>query len=273
MSHPLQTKSLVFDVYAPIVRYDGGWIAIADLVTVLAQVGMEEQAVRSSVSRLQRRDMLQREVRDGTPGYALTTRSQAVLTEGDLRIYGSLEPAALDDGWALVTFSVPEQSRADRHQLRRRLSWLGYGNLGAGLWIAPRRILERTVAMVADLGLQQHVDIFTAHHAAFDDTEHLVSRCWDIDRMRTQYAAYLDTFTPIVQRWRKTDPAEDPRGAFADFIAAAHEWRKMPYLDPGLPAELLPEGWEGSMAADTFNQINTLLLATAQAYVAGVRRH
>ena len=32
-----------------------------------------------------------------------------------------------------------------------------------------------------------------------------------------------------------------------------HEWRRFPFLDPRLPAQLLPDNWSGVKAADLFH--------------------
>jgi DNA-binding transcriptional regulator PaaX len=32
-----------------------------------------------------------------------------------------------------------------------------------------------------------------------------------------------------------------------------HEWRRFPFLDPRLPAQLLPDNWSGAKAADLFH--------------------
>ena len=45
------------------------------------------------------------------------------------------------------------------------------------------------------------------------------------------------------------------------------DWRRLPYLDPGLPAELLPDGWVGIRAADLFFALRALLEEPARAYV------
>ena len=45
------------------------------------------------------------------------------------------------------------------------------------------------------------------------------------------------------------------------------DWRRLPYLDPGLPAELLPDGWIGIRAADLFFALRSLLEEPARAYV------
>ncbi len=89
--------------------------------------------------------------------------------------------------------------------------------------------------------------------------------------MRALYAAYLEDFRPVVQHWEHRDAVADSARAFADFIAAVHDWRRIPYLDPGLPPELLPGDWEGKAAAETFNRLNDLLLDAARSYVADVR--
>jgi phenylacetic acid degradation operon negative regulatory protein len=268
----LHSKSLLFDVYGGFVRQLGGWIAVADLVSLLADLGIDEQAVRSSVSRFTRKGLLERATRDGQVGYALSDRAVDILEEGDLRIYDRVEPAQVADGWVLATFSVPEGLRADRHQLRSRLTWLGFGNLGAGLWIAPRRVLERTETLVADLRLERYVDLFEAHYRAFDDLEALVERCWDVERMRKLYTAFLGEFEPVLERWTDRDPAADPREAFVDYVTALHEWRKMPYVDPGLPPELLPDGWEGTAAANLFAELRANLEAAARSHVEEVVR-
>lgn len=267
----LRSKSLIFDIYGAFIRDFGGWVAIADLLVLLGDLDVDEQAVRSSVSRFTRRDLLVRESRAGQAGYALSESALMILEEGDDRIYQRLAPAAIEEGWSLVTFSVPENLRADRHQLRSRLTWLGYGNFGSGIWIAPRRILERTTEVVSDLGLTGYVDIFEGHYQAFGDLEELVQRCWDLDGLRKAYRSYLVDFEPVARAWAETvDPVTDRRAAFRDYVSALHRWRKLPFLDPGLPPQLLPADWEGKSAADLFNDLRSRLEPLARSYVASV---
>jgi phenylacetic acid degradation operon negative regulatory protein len=45
------------------------------------------------------------------------------------------------------------------------------------------------------------------------------------------------------------------------------DWRRLPYLDPGLPAELLPGDWIGIRAAEEFFAVRALLEEPARAYV------
>ena len=45
------------------------------------------------------------------------------------------------------------------------------------------------------------------------------------------------------------------------------DWRQLPYLDPDLPAELLPDDWIGIRAAEEFFALRALLEEPARAYV------
>jgi hypothetical protein len=44
-----------------------------------------------------------------------------------------------DGRWTLLSFTLPEFWQRQRHELRTRLLWAGFGPLQGGLWIAPRR--------------------------------------------------------------------------------------------------------------------------------------
>src|ERR1700761_1046309 len=107
--------------FGAFLRSLGGWIAVADLIALMSELGLDEQAVRSSVSRLKRRGGIASERRGGAAGYVLTPAGEAILRAGDARIFGSRNP---QPGWILVVFSIPEAQRALRHRLRAGLAGL-----------------------------------------------------------------------------------------------------------------------------------------------------
>lgn len=267
---PPRSKSLIYDIYGGFVNRNGGWIAIADLITLMEDLGVDEQAVRSSVSRMSRKGMLVRRRKGGQVGYELSQQAQEILAEGDRRIFTGMRPAKLGDGWVLAMFSVPEGERGKRHQLRSQLMWLGYGNLGGGAWLAPRRVLERTLEVVRRLGLQEYVDVFEARYRGFDELRELVERCWDLRGLAARYDDFCRTVEPVLERWRSAPKAGDNREAFIDYTTILHQWRKMPYLDPGLPPELLPDNWQGATAAELFGEAVERLEKRASRYVESV---
>src|SRR3954470_22258647 len=102
----VRPRSLLMTFFGAFLRRLGGWIAVADLIALMAELGLDAQAVRSSISRLKRRGVIESERRDGSAGYRLTERGEAILRAGDARIYGRAHAAG--PGWLLVVFSIPE---------------------------------------------------------------------------------------------------------------------------------------------------------------------
>jgi phenylacetic acid degradation operon negative regulatory protein len=247
-----------------------GWLSVAALIRLLADLDVDEPAVRSAISRLKRRGILQARRHDGAAGYELSTSALAILREGDARIFRR-ERATLADGWLLAVFSVPESERHRRHVLRTELTRLGFGMAAPGVWIVPAYPGDATAEMLRRLGLDGYADLFHASHVAFGDLREKVRQWWDLDQLASLYRDFIGAQTPVLDRWRgdRQEPAASPEAgrAFADYTRALTAWRRLPYLDPGLPAELLPEDWIGSRAAGLFFALRGLLAEPASDYV------
>jgi phenylacetic acid degradation operon negative regulatory protein len=270
MSDTRRPKTLILDLYGRYAPQFRGWIAVSDLVRLMGLLGVDEQAVRSAVSRMTRRGLLEPQVRDRVRGYATTSAADELLADGDRRIYVSMEPALLSDGWVLLSFSMPEDERDKRHVLRSKLMWLGLGNVSSGLWIGPRRIMPEVVATVKGLGFEQYVDVFSASYDGFGDVADLVTRSWDLGQLAELYTEFIETHRPQLESLTRTRRPVDGEAAFVTYTLALHQWRKFPYLDPGLPFELLPQGWPGVVAAKVFHQLRERLEPSAFDFAAAM---
>ena len=63
-----------------------------------------------------------------------------------------------------------------------------------------------------------------------------------------------------------------PSAAFADYVGTLTQWRRLAYLDPGLPAEVLPQRWQGARAAEVFFRLRDVLEDAAHAHVVETSR-
>jgi phenylacetic acid degradation operon negative regulatory protein len=272
-----QPRQLIVTVYGLYSRGAGGWMSVASLVSLLGDLGIDEPAVRSSISRLKRRGILvarrlggpagSRPAERGAAGYELSGEGQAILREGDHRIFRR-ERARLEDGWLLAVFSVPEPERHQRHVLRSQLSRLGFGTAAPGVWIAPAYLREATTEMLARLGLSGYADLFHADHLAFGDLATKVRQWWDLDRTERLASDFVAAYEPVLAGWPDGRAAAHPRAAFADYVRVLTDWRRLPYLDPGLPAEILPPGWTGARAAEIFFTLRSRLAGAAGEHAA-----
>jgi phenylacetic acid degradation operon negative regulatory protein len=264
---PVQPRALIVTIYGLYAREAGGWLSVASLIRLMAGLGVDEPAVRSSISRLKQRGVLEPGRRDGAAGYALSARGRDILAEGDRRIFDRPR-ARPGDGWLLVVFSVPEPERRRRHALRSRLTWLGFGTVSAGVWIAPGHLADETAEVLERGGLSGYVSLFRADYLAFGDLREQVGRWWDLDRLQDLYQEFLASAGPVLARWAGGGPpGPADAAAFADYVRALTAWRRLPFLDPGLPAELLPGAWNGLRADAAFTALRQRLADPARAHV------
>jgi phenylacetic acid degradation operon negative regulatory protein len=260
-------RHLIITIYGLYARHDGGWLSVATLIRLLADVGVDEPAARSAISRLKRRGILQPRRYGGSAGYQLSAGALAIVREGDARIFRRSR-AAPADGWVLAVFSVPEAERQRRHVLRSELARLGFGMVAPGVWIVPAHPDDATAETLRRLGLDGYADLFRAEYLAFGDPAAKIRRWWDLDELERQYEAFIAAHEPAL-RALGTGPAGE-REAFACYVRVLTDWRRLPYLDPGLPAELLPGGWAGIRAAGVFFALRERLEEPARAHVFAV---
>lgn len=269
-----QPQALIVTIYGLYARESAGWFSIAAVIRLMAELGVDEPAVRSAISRLKLRGLLEAQRLTGVAGYGLSSRGAEILAQGDRRIFHRPKPSAAE-GWLLAVFSVPEHERARRHALRSRLAWLGFGTVSAGVWIAPRQLAGETRDALTTDGLSGYVSLFTADYLAFGDVREKVGQWWDLDRLEELYRGFIDSAGPVLEYWQagghgQLGPAADAGRAFADYVRVLTAWRRLPFLDPGLPPELLAADWDGSRAAELFRQLQTLLSSPARDHVLAV---
>jgi phenylacetic acid degradation operon negative regulatory protein len=100
-----------------------------------------------------------------------------------------------------------------------------------------------------------------------------VSRCWDLDRIHRKYAGFIEEYRPRLDahagRLRRGEPVE-PSECFVERFNLIHEYRRLPYYDPDLPADLLPAGWLRPEAAALFRDYHDLLADKANRYLDSV---
>ncbi|MFJ2171506.1 PaaX family transcriptional regulator C-terminal domain-containing protein [Streptomyces sp. NPDC087851] len=264
-------RSLIVTLYGAYGRApDDAPLPVAELIRLLEAVGVDAPSARSAVSRLKRRGLLVPErTAAGAAGYVLSDEARQLLDDGDRRIYARPAPL-LADGWVLAVFTVPEAERHKRHLLRSRLGRLGFGTAAPGVWIAPARLHEETRHTLERLQLSPYVDLFSGRHLGFEATAEAVARWWDLPAIAGRHEEFLAAHEPVLRRWENGTPgaAEDaPRDAYRDYLLALDSWRRLPYADPGLPAELLPEDWPGERSAEVFARLHARLRDAGLAFV------
>jgi phenylacetic acid degradation operon negative regulatory protein len=192
----------------------------------------------------------------------LTPATAEMLRAGSERIYSFGDPWEWDGRWLLVVLRVPEERREVRHQVRTRLAWAGFGSLGGGLWISPHVERERELHEAAEVGSVAEVVSFFAQIGGIGDPAKVVAEAWDLEGVANAYRAF-------VARFGRLRPSA-PEAMFRAQTLMVHEWRKFPFLDPDLPADMLPRGWPRKRAHDLFQERHARWHAAAQEHFAAL---
>lgn len=216
------------------------------VIDVFGRVGVSEEAVRSTLTRMAGSGLLTRHRQGRKVYFGLSERLAAVLEDGRRRIW---ETGAVnrtwDGGWTLVGFSLPDTRRGDRHDLRRQLTWAGFGLVQNGLWVAPG--IRDVTAIVEQLGLDGHVTVFTAHPAKPTEAAELVRKAFDTETIALRYHDFL-------AKW-DTDRSPLPDDLTRQLMLHT-DWLHVVRQDPHLPAEHLPLDWPAIRAEQLFRKLD-----------------
>jgi len=244
----MSAKALLLTVLGEFVLPHGGTVWTRTIVRSLGVLGVGEKNARQAIARLADQGLMTSRRVGRQVRWHLTDAGRDLLTAGAERIYrfgGSDD--GWEDGWLVVLCSVPEDQRAKRHQLRSRLAFDGFGFLAPGVAVSPHLDREpRANAVLVDLGLQAQAVVLRAEVGELVTAEQILQRAWDLDALSARYRAFLGEFEGI-------EPAGDG-GALQALVLLVHAWRRFPFVDPELPAQLLPDDWPGHRAKQLFEE-------------------
>lgn len=259
----MKPRALILDLFGDYLRYAGGEAKAGDLVELLGVFGVEPATVRMTLSRLRSENWFttRREGRESS--YVLSPHMLAVLRDGRERIFADYDEP-WDDVWTTVVQQSTKPDRSTRDQVRRQLSWLGFGALTASTWMAPRDRCDQVRSLVTDFPDVQFV-VMRSQVGDLDVDRDIVARCWDLDRMNALYAQFLSDHAHLAE----ASPLEGAEALVARTTLIA-SYRHFPFLDPWLPKSLRPAGWLGADANQLFRTVHAALGPASTAFVSSV---
>jgi phenylacetic acid degradation operon negative regulatory protein len=259
----MRPRSIVFDLFGDYLRYRGGSARLVTLVSLLEVFGVPESTARVALARLRREGWFDTETLGRESIYALSAKSWAMLDEGRARIFDR-DTAPWDGQWRMVIYEVPEAQRGVRDEVRQELVWLGFGPLATSTWISPRDRLDAVADRLRGIP-DLRLDLLTCRAASAEQDQEMTARCWDLAQLNRDYSEFLKTYRPKLASIRSGEPS--PRRSLVLRTELVHDYRKFPFRDPDLPAELLPRAWRGTEAHELFRTEHDLLAPAADRFI------
>jgi phenylacetic acid degradation operon negative regulatory protein len=243
----LRPQSLMLSFLGIYVLGQGTAVFSRSVIDVFGRVGVSQQATRSTLTRMVKRDLLRRHRRGQRMYFGLTPRCDAVLREGQQRVWHTgVVNRDWDGNWTMLGFSLPENWQSQRHSLRSRLVWAGFGPLQSGMWVCPSRV--NVPALVADLGLDSYLKVMVGRPAPPTGDSELINGAFDIPGIAARYQAFL-------HRWGGPQPLAGAPDDLARQLLLHAEWLQLIRKAPRLPAGYLPAEWPAIHAERLFERL------------------
>lgn len=257
------TQFMIFNLLGDYIMPRGGHIWTNGLLYLLELLGVSERAARSTLSRMKQEGWLTTQKQGRRTQQLLTRQGRAILEQGNQRIFeASVEH--WDGLWRLVVYSLPEEKRDLRNELRKKLIWYGFGNLAPGTWISPRDWFAELEKILGDMGVLPYVSLFTGQQVGHMSSQELVRRCWDLPSLAHEYQVFVDHYAPEYEALQSSIATHgsvnlSQADCFVRRFWLTYDFQPFPRKDPNLPKVLLPDNWIGFAARQLFTNYRRLL--------------
>lgn len=244
----LRPQAVLLTFFGDYVADDRSFVGGGSVIALLDRIGVAEHAARATLNRMVRRGLLERRLSGRRGFYGLTDEGRAMTLGGRTRVSEQGVVARDWDGrWTVVAFSMPEEWQRERHDLRARLQWAGFGPVQGGLWVAPRAV--DVTELVRGLRSEEFVRAFDAVPIAPGDAGRLIGEAYDLEGLAARYVAFD-------ARWRpRTDAVLAAADPLVQRCVLSADWLQVVRGDPRLPLDHLPRPWPAVDAAGLFRDL------------------
>ncbi len=271
---PSRAPSFISTVFGDSVEPHGGEISLGSLINLLAPFGINERLVRTSVYRLSQDNWLTYEKIGRRSYYRLTSQASVSVKQAESRIYYFPEKT-WNNEWCLVFTGTAGTTAEQRTELRKRLTWLGFGMIAPNVYGHPAATLQPIWELCEELGVSDKIVVMRAHN--FDQqhglsSAEMVRQCFKLDELEKLYQTFIKRYQRLTACLTADDQLSgaNPEHCFIIRSILIHHYRRILLRDPLLPTTLLPEQWAGLKAHDICATIYRAISPIAEQHILNV---
>lgn len=275
LRRPLRAKSLVATIFGDVIESFGGRIWLGDLIELVRLFGVNERLLRTSIFRLAEEGWVTKTRQGRRSIYAMSREGKEQTALVHELIYHN-QPKAWNGIWNIVVTSTKEVPSARLAQLQRRLSIMGFGTLSKNIYAHPDTDHALVSKVITELDLQDRVPVMqsqTVTHGSggiyFEPDRELVKQCCPYDEVEVLYKFFITAYGTLLKALKKNRSLSGDT-CFRIRILLIHDYRRLLFKDPQLPAQLLPPDWSGTMARDLVARLYALIYQQANQYYLNV---
>lgn len=260
----LRAGSLITTVFGDSIAPRGGTVWLGSLIRALAEFGVSERLVRTSVFRLAKDGWLQSQQLGRRSYYSLTDTGRERFEQATHRIYGA--PVDHWDGqWCLLLLSALDTPT--KETVRRECGWLGFGPMSANVLAHPAPDLADLDVTMRRLGVAETLVVLRGQTIRGDTAMRELARAsWNLDDIDTRYAGFVRRFRPVSDALGRSATLT-AKQAFIIRTLLIQEYRKILLRDPQMPKAMLPANWHGTIAYRLCRDLYRAIFEAADDYL------
>jgi phenylacetic acid degradation operon negative regulatory protein len=265
---PLRANSLIITIYGDMIAPHGGTVWLGGLIRLVAPLGLNARAVRTSVFRLSREKWLVSEQIGRRSYYSLTATGRRLFEHAFHRIYDDAR-GSWDGDWQVVLTPGDCLTPVLRDALRKELLWEGYAAIAPGVLLHPSGQVDELLDILQIAGAHDKVVVLQAQTLGALSSrplKELVNQCWNLGKVAAEYQSFIDRFRSVARALRSASNL-DPEQCFVIRTLLMHEFRRVQLRDPSLPRQLLPGDWPGDTARAMCRDIYQLCWGATEAHL------
>lgn len=271
---PIRAKSLIATIFGDFIESCGGRIWLGNLIELVQLFAINERLLRTSIYRLADEGWVTKTRNGRRSVYELSVEGREQTALVHKLIYRD-DAKTWNGVWNIVIASGQEIPAAALIQLQHRLSLMGFGMLSRNIFAHPDMDSMLVNEVITELGLQDRVPVMTSRRAAtgsghcFESDRELARQCCPYDEAEALYKKFINAYGPVLKQLKKLRSVRD-HSCFRLRVLLIHDYRRLLFRDPQLPADLLPPDWSGKIAREIVRELYSLIWKQANNYYLGV---
>lgn len=258
------TSILLFLFNVFLLKQNTREISVKKILKLLEPFNKTETSIRMGLSRGVKNGLLVNLKHRGEVFYSITPGAEKSFkywwdTLQQYKEKISIQRSGWDGTWTLVYIKGDVGG-----EFLETLKKMGFGNLNKTLWISPYNLTRQIFDLVKELSVMREVHIFRSVLDENLSPGDLVNEIWQPNVLNKKYKKFITDLNKAASglifdgKNGKTLPVFHRYGmSLFDIVQD----------DPQLPLILLPKGWMGIEAVQSFNNFREQYLPEAKAYI------
>ena|SRR5690625_3125386 len=144
-------RSVLLTILGELVWKSGEAAKTSAVLYVMTRLGIEEATARQAILRGAEAGWITSQKHGREVSWTLSSELITVFEQGSRRVDELSNPFLdWDYRWLALFITIPQSHRSQRKRLYRDLTWAGFGNPSAGVWVSPHTERRDQVAEIIE---------------------------------------------------------------------------------------------------------------------------